>query len=483
MISPKAEAILQERGIDLEIAARFGIASIKPAGGHEAIEIPYLRGGAVVNHKRRTIDGPKKFWQDANAPKVFYNVDVLADESLVNEPLVITEGEFDALITIQCGFAKTISVPDGAPAERIADPESRKYTFIEAAGNLAGHREIVLATDGDRQGRNLMVDLAVRLGKARCKWFEYPAECKDLNEVFLRHGADAVRKLIRTAQWFQLENTGRLKNFAPTPDPLPYSTGMPWLDEHFKLRLGDFSVITGIPGMGKTTWVDDWSCRVAEQWGWCVARASFEHEPRPHQEATLRQWKLRKPVSEASREEIATVDDWIERSFAFVVPIEDRQDPNRAFDLDWLLECFAAAVIRYGAKLCIIDPWNEIEHAKPRDMSMTEYVGNSIREMKRFARKYNVHLSCVTHPTKLKADNHGKLPVPTLYDIADSAHFANKPDAGIVIHRDYKSGLTLCRVAKSRDHDRIGKPGDSWMSFNPYKRRFEAAPTPSELSA
>jgi hypothetical protein len=42
---------------------------------------------------------------------------LIADRSLASEPLIITEGELDAIIAVQCGFPRTVSIPDGAPAQ------------------------------------------------------------------------------------------------------------------------------------------------------------------------------------------------------------------------------------------------------------------------------------------------------------------------------------------------------------------------------
>jgi twinkle protein len=78
----------------------------------------------------------------------------------------------------------------------------------------------------------------------------------------------------------------------------------------------------------------------------------------------------------------------------------------------------------------------------------------------------------VAHPTKLAKDRDGKVPMPTLYDISDSAAWMNKPDVGIIVHQD--EGGVLLRVAKSRYHDRIGKPGTVRLSFSPWVARFEA---------
>ncbi|WP_159717620.1 hypothetical protein [Geminicoccus flavidas] len=34
----------------------------------------------------------------------------------------------------------------------------------------------------------------------------------------------------------------------------------------------------------------------------------------------------------------------------------------------------AASVVRYGTQICVIDPWNELDHVRPKDMSLTEYM-------------------------------------------------------------------------------------------------------------
>ena len=67
----------------------------------------------------------------------------------------------------------------------------------------------------------------------------------------------------------------------------------------------------------------------------------------------------------------------------------------------------------------------------------------------------------VAHPAKMQRNREGKFPTPGLYDISDSAHWANKPDIGIVVHReDLTNSETTIRVVKSRYHQAIGRPGD-----------------------
>jgi twinkle protein len=65
-----------------------------------------------------------------------------------------------------------------------------------------------------------------------------------------------------------------------------------------------------------------------------------------------------------------------------------------------------------------------------------------------------------------------RFPVPALCDIADSAHWANKPDVGIIIHRyDVRAPNTLLRIAKVR-YRAVGRPGDLAGVWNDDTSRY-----------
>lgn len=120
----------------------------------------------------------------------------------------------------------------------------------------------------------------------------------------------------------------------------------------------------------------------------------------------------------------------------------------------------------------MIDPWNELDHVfDSREISLTQYVGGAIKELRRFARRFLVHVMVIAHPAKLRKDKDGKYPIPTAYDISDSAHWYNKPDQILIVHRTDEN-KTLIRVAKSRYHNVLGKPGDVELEFNDYTYRF-----------
>ncbi len=460
--------ILEARGLERGLLIDLGISSLLKESGNWVC-IPYIANGLAVNHKYRTISGEKRFQQDGNARKCFWNIDCLIDPTLENEPLIITEGEFDAIAAMQAGYRRVVSVPDGAPANEIGDkPDSKKYSYLDdAAEYLLSVKDIILCTDNDTPGQNLMNDLALRLGKARCKWVKYPKNCKDLNDALKLYGVRGVTETISRSQWCQVEGVYRMGELPPVPERRAFLTGIPGLDLHYKIRAMDFCVITGIPSHGKSSFINDLACNMVESHGWGVVFASFEQQPQIDHRRNLRTWRYGKQVRDLTPEQIKKADEWIDENFSFIVPGEDDE-----VTLAWTLEKCAAAILRYGAKLVVIDPWNEMDHERPAGMSLTEYTGFAIKQFKKLAKKYQVHVIVAAHPTKQQKEADGKFKIPTLYDISDSAHWYNRCDVGLVVHRKDQHA-TIIRVAKSRYHDQIGKPGDIEVSFDIYSNRYK----------
>jgi twinkle protein len=472
---------LESRGLDEELAAKLQWDSQPPkrGGGDHALIIPFIREGKTVNRKFRTLGDPKKFWQDTAGVQCFWNEDCLRDDTLVDEALIITEGEIDAASAIRCGYLRCVSVPGGAPEKPLPE-DTKKFDFIDQVRKLIAIdrvKEIILAVDNDAAGAVLMHELSIRLGRFRCKYLTYPKQpvgslskgldgrLKDLNEVLIDYGADGVRETIKRARFLKIEGVARMSDLPPLPHVEKYDNGFPRLRDNFKMRLGDFMVATGIPSHGKTSFVNDLCCRAAENYGLITGFASFEQTPQRDHRRNLRVWKMRKPVEHADSHEVHVADQWIDKQFAFIVPSEDED-----VTLDWLLDKMEAAVIQYGCKIIVVDPWNELDHQRRRDESITEYVGRAIKALKRFARRLQIFLIVVAHPTKQRKNEDGDYLCPTLYDISDSANWYNKCDVGVIVHR---IGFdTMIRVQKTRYHDEIGEPGDQMATFHLPTRRF-----------
>jgi twinkle protein len=467
MLNQRLIAILEGRGFEIETLARHGVTGCADRGP-EWIAIPFVEAERTINHKYRTVSGDKRFSQDAGAKKIFWNVDCLLDEALDTQPLIITEGELDALSAIQAGFTRTVSVPDGAPAVEIGDKETAKYAFLDSAPRLNSITEIILATDVDSAGANLMNDLAHRLGRARCKWVRYPKGCKDLNDALRLYGNRGVVETINRAQWVKVPGVARMSELPPLRDQPIYEVGVPGLEDHFRIRPGDLSVVIGIPGHGKTALINAVTGHMALRHGWVIGSASFEQRAQVDYRRNLRTFHAGRRFVNMSEEETAAADRWIDEKYALLVP-----DVEDEVNLEWMLERCQVAIVQYGAKMIAVDPINEMDHYRPPDMTETDYIGFMLKSWKRLAFRFQVHVMLAVHPAKLQRGKDGKYPIPSLYDAAGSAHYYNKPDAGIIVHRIDKE-KTLIRVAKSKYHDLIGTPDDVEVSFDISTGRYRA---------
>jgi twinkle protein len=473
---------LESRSIWSDTAARFGVYTANVTGLNRSpvVVFPYMENGVRVNEKFRQL--PKqKFWQQQGRRKIFWNADVLRDPVLEagTAPLIITEGEIDAMTAIQCGFPFTVSVPDGAPpegaisgrADRLEEScaeQTGKFEFMWAARDqLRRIKRFVLAVDDDGPGRCLAEHLVRRLSASRCSFVEYPIGCKDLNDVLVKKGPEAVTEVLNAAKPYPVRGLYRLSDY-PDASFDTYSTGWTTLDRHFRLFVGEFIVVTGIPGHGKSSWVLHLIANLAQVHGMRTAIFSPEMPVVPAIRDQLRCIKAHRAIEAAVTPEN---DAWIEDNFVFIGPDPRKMGEDDDFTLDWIIDRAEEAVLRDGVRILLIDPWNEIEHARVKGETMTDYVSRSIRALKKFAKLYNMIVVVVAHPTKLSKEKDGSYAVPSLYDIADSAHFNNKPDHGVVIYREADDSTSIW-VSKVRFNE-TGERGRVKMKFDRLTRRFE----------
>lgn len=496
ILGPLGIEWMELRGISVETAVKFGIYTASSQHGGviadpvgNVLVFPYERRGAVVGEKYRA--PPKKFWQRAGGRRTFWNADALDDPALESGylPLVITEGEFDALTAIDCGFPLTVSVPDGAPAVQDGeDPDALaplqaeaettgKFEFLwHNRDRLKLIKRFVLAVDADAPGRRLAAELVRRLSPSRCSFVTYPAGCKDLNEVRIHLGPEAVAAVLNTAQPYPVRGLYRLSEFPVMETAQAYCTGWDTLDRCLKVFPGEFMVVTGIPGHGKSTWVLNLLGNLADMYGWRAAIFSPEMPAVPYLRDKLRKIKSGSWAGGFD----PSVDAWIEDRFVFI-DADPTGRTDEDFDLDWVIDRATDAVLRDGVQVLVIDPWNEIEHARRRDESGTDYIARGIRALKRFARLYSVAVIVVAHPTK-EVGKDGKSRPVSLYDIEGSAHWFNKCDHGVVIDRpNAETNDMTIRVAKVRFDD-TGEKGTVRMSFNRDRSRYEMLHQPAGAS-
>ncbi|HWN98695.1 MAG TPA: toprim domain-containing protein [Blastocatellia bacterium] len=420
-----------QRGIPPHIVKRHQIEPrevVMPQTGKRTrtIAFPYYRDGQVVNVKYRTHD--KLFRMEAGAELTFYGLDDIDAEFVV-----FVEGEMDKLSCETAGLTSCLSVPNGAGTN--LDILAGVERLLEPV------KKCILAGDNDLPGRQLQSELQRRLGPERCWRVEWPEGCKDANEVQMKHGSGVLRACIEQARPVPIEGAFGFDDLRQGLIDL-YLFGRPsgvdpgWsaLKPLYRPRPGQWTVITGAPGSGKSAFLRALLVNLALYSN--LQFAVFPPEDSPPEEyfSHLLEVYLAKPFDKGhsprmTQDEMLEAAQWVDKHFVILNPDDGERD------FDSLLRLAKALVFRRGINGFVIDPWNEVEHTRAANMTETQYVETCLVKMRAFTQLHGLYNWIVAHPTKM-AKEHGVYPAPTLYDIAGSAHWANKTDFGLSVYRD-----------------------------------------------
>jgi hypothetical protein len=249
--------------------------------------------------------------------------------------------------------------------------------------------------------------------------------------------------------------------------PRGKTTGWKTLDEYYSVIKGQFTVITGMPSHGKSQLVDAMMMNLAIAENWKFGIFSPENYPTEMHYHQLIEKYVGKSLWKMTDTESNTAIDFIDSHFFFIDATEDE------INLEAILYESQNLINEKHIDGLSLDPWNEIEMDKPKDLSTTEYIGKSLRISRKFARRNNIHLWIAVHPIKMQKDKDGKYPIPELYDCEGSAMWRNKADNGLCVYREnMDENITLVRIQKIK-YRYTGKPGEVYLKFLSESGRYE----------
>ncbi len=474
-LGENAISFLRQRGISEETARKanltFGRNYIHSAQAEVGcIFFPYTNKGEQYAQKIRSIEG--KGFACNGAPQTFFNIENVTEDDC----LIICEGEMDALAMIEAGYSNSVSVPNGAVmkvAETHVDPkEDNKFKFLwNAKDKLDSAEKILIATDADDAGQAMAEEIARRIGKYKVYKVHYPEDCKDANDVLLKHGKDGIDLLVSSATPWPVSGLFDAKHFFEDVDEIyekgvgsGVSTGYKNVDELYSIVEGQLTVVTGHPSSGKSEFIDQLMINLAEREGWKFAICSFENEPKIHIAKLISKF-LRLPFFDGktprmTKEEMEGGKQFVQSNFSFIY-----QADGTLSSVDSIIERLKIAVLRHGIRGAIIDPYNYIQ--KDKDIAETEWVSDVLTRLRVFAQAHGIHLWFVAHPTKMMRDSNGDIPAPKGYDISGSAAWFAKADVGLTVHRPdpVHSAISKIIVWKCR-FSWAGKQGDTELSFD-----------------
>ena len=401
------------------------------------IQFNYIMGDELINVKYR--DGRKNFKLYKGAEKIFYNINSIVGY----DDCVITEGEIDVLALHEAGIKNAISVPNGATLN------SNNLDYLDNCIDYFENKEkVILAVDNDEPGQALQQEFIRRLGAEVCYIATFE-DCKDANEYLIKYGKEKLIKRIEGARPVPLENVTTLKDiedeitdFVRNGFKRGYQIGLPNFDDIFSTYTGQFITVTGIPSSGKSDFVDQMVVGYNQKYQWKTAFASPENAPTYlHAHKLMRKvWQDMPKKTDIGSDKWNQVAEHVNDNFYFI-------DMER-YTLESVLRKGAELVKRKGIKCLVIDPFNKVRDVDCKTEDVNRYTMEYLTKIEIFAKKYDVLVFIVAHPTKMYKDSNGKIEEPTMYNIKGGGEWYDASYHGILVHRDYENKTVKAKVLK-----------------------------------
>ena len=441
-VSTKVEEWFKSRGISKETLRALKVtegSEFMPQTGkaENAIHFNYFVGGELTNVKYR--DGRKNFKLYKGAEKVFYNIDNIVGY----EYCIIVEGEMDALSFYEAGVHNVVSVPNGATLN------NNNLDYLDNCIDYFSDKEkIIIAVDTDEAGQTLQAELIRRLGAEICYIADFK-DCKDANEYLLKYGKESLAECVTGARPVPLENVTTLRDieseitdFVKNGFKKGYQIGIPNFDDIFSTYTGQFITVTGIPSSGKSDFVDQMVVGYNNNYSWKTAFASPENAPTYlHAHKLMRKvWQDMPRKDQIGSDKWNQVADHVNDNFFFI-------DMDR-YTLESVLRKGAELVKRKGIKCLVIDPFNKVRDVDAKTEDVNRYTMEYLTKIESFAKKYDVLVIVVAHPTKMYKDGNGKIEEPTMYNIKGGGEWYDASYHGLLVHRDYDNKTVKAKVLK-----------------------------------
>lgn len=415
----KVYKYFKTRHISKETVDKYGIKY----NGHEIL-LPYYKNGELVNVKYRTHD--KRFRQEKETEHTLFGMDLIKD----TDTLIWVEGEMDVLALAEQGIM-SVSIPDGADSckEKSEDKQDCIRNCFDFINGFENH---IIAVDNDEKGKQLQSDLLARLKAKKCKvvdWGKY----KDANEALI--GGEDLKIYIDKAEYI-VDVSGIVDYFDDTiyqklydynfkTDTEYFNTGWYAFDEIVKIRTGYLMIVTGYPSRGKSTFVDNLLMILSKKYGFKHLVASFESTPENHFNSWLEMYE-EKTIANIKLDK---KDNFFDESYVFIADHFLRFDTDRLWTVDEIIEKTESAVLKFGIKTLVIDPYNRLK----REIKEREdiFVGEILAKLTMLAKRLNILVIFVAHPKKPDGEQ-----MPDMYSISGSGDWYNMADYGIIVHRE-----------------------------------------------
>ena len=423
---------------------------------------------------RKVVKPEPKNWcqKDADTDPVLFNINRIN----ISQPLLICSGELDCASAIESGWLNSVSIPLG-------DQNTR---WLEYHWDLLEQcTDIIVCPDNDASGEKYCKDIVPRLGTWRTRVAIVPDDCKDINEVLYKHGKQAVLDMIINAHDTPVPSVSDFSDVTALDfsEMEGIKTGILAIDkEILKLPYGTLTVVSGLPGAGKSSFVSQMICNTVDC-GKSVWLYSGELS-----NSISRSWLNYLLAGRRNIEEFTYEGDKYYRVKPDAIAKINEAYRGQWFvykddgdsSIDALISSATDSIRKYGTKLCIIDNLMVVSNSNADDELKDQT--SIVKKLVALAQKFNVAIVLVAHPRKLAVGAEiGLNDISGTQNISNIAHrtlalrrVTEKEKEGTDKNSSLKESLRKYDVVISVIKDRMrGRSGISFGEyFDPISRRF-----------
>ena len=455
----KVEKYLRLRGFSKETWERRQVGE-----SNGLIVFPYFENGQPVMNKFRKAEkydgNGMKSWREEGGKAVLWGMD-LCDPS---NPLVIVEGEPDALALDECGIENVVSVPSG----------SQDLTWIEECWEwLEKFNQIIIWGDNDEAGKKMVREVITRLGEWRC--YVVDSEYKDANISLVKDGPEKTASKVFNAKSIPINGLIDLADVtvADQTNVERVLTGIKSIDKHAGGSImGEVTVVTGKSGQGKSTLLGQFMLEAIDQG---IPVCAYSGELRAdrfqywvHLQA-CRNEHIKDYFDKARDRNVYTIprniSDKIKSWYRGKFWLYDNEMNSENNESVGIIKLFTYAAKKYGCKIFLVDNLMTSKfNTGKSDSDFYRAQSNFVGDLIHFAKTYNVHVYLVAHPNKTK----GKLEKE---NVSGTGDITNRADNVFSVVRDEEKPLTnILTILKNRSDG--AQNIEIALSFDPRNKRF-----------
>lgn len=428
-IRPKVIELMAQRGIGEAVCKRYKL-TVRTDNTNVIVFPFYNEAGQLVTVKyrnskfRKGVDKNKEWFEKDTEPILFG----MFQANDYSEPLVITEGQIDALSLAECGIKNTVSVPNGCTS----------FTWIPACYDWVNKfPSITIMGDCENDKITLVEEISKKFKKpVRYVPKEFYYGLKDANDILTQYGPETLLDSFNHAVEYMLPHIKRLADVTDIDfSTLPrIRTGIKRLDNTFGgFYFGQVILLTGRRGEGKSTFMGQLILEAIDQ-GYTTLAYSGELTASHFKnwidfqaagaDSVQNYGTDYAPLYRIKPEAHSKITAWYDNK-AYIYDNESVYDD----ELESITETIENAVVRYGINMVCIDNLMTAMDIDAKD-DLYQAQSQFVRKLKTIAVRYNIVVLLVAHPRKEYSGN------LTNDSVAGSSDITNRVDSVLIYSRN-----------------------------------------------